>query len=149
MKTIFLFLATLTFLTLSCGSDPVSDEISCSPSCKSWEKCIEGECKLKENSCASNNDCKDAGSVCNLTTNLCELSQCAELCEGWEDCNADTGTCEIKNGRCDEKSICKNPSKPVCSEQHYCVEESDDCKKTCESDNDCGADDICDPFEKI
>ena len=142
MKMLYLMLTVLTLLIISCGSEPSEDK-SCSPSCKSWEECIDGTCNLKDNSCIKDTDC-NVGDICNLSTNLCELSACNPKCEGWEECNASDGSCKIKEGRCGEESLCTNPAKPVCSEQHYCIEASNNCIKACDNDNDCDNDDICD-----
>ncbi len=148
MKILYFFLFLLVFTVVSCGSEGGTKEKVCSPSCKFYEECKDGVCTLKENSCRRDTDCASTD-VCNLSTHLCELSACNPKCEGWETCDKDTGECKTSVGRCGEDSFCLRPEKPVCNEMHYCVAPSNNCNKPCEKDEDCGSDDICDPFDKV
>jgi len=148
MKILYFFLFLLVFFTISCGSEEGDSDNMCIPSCKSYQKCENGQCELKENSCARDTDCKDTD-TCNLSTHLCELSACNPKCEAWESCDKQTGECLTSAGRCGEDSYCPRPERPVCNNTHYCVAESTDCQKVCVDDNDCNSDDICDPFDKV
>ncbi|QNJ25993.1 leucine-rich repeats of kinetochore Cenp-F/LEK1 family protein [Synechococcus sp. SYN20] len=117
----------------------------CTQGCRSDASCLPGQ-KCYDNRCLPT--CS-SGSDCNTDTELCLRGVCVEVgysCLSDSDCPSSEGWC--LNGYCAEDIRCSgdedcsssevcNPATSMCEQGDRCSSSSD-CKRTCESDLDCG-----------
>ena len=119
----------------------------------------DGECDYPDDDCADDNDC-DGDQVCQYLPNFDEPASgeerrfCGDSCVGQEDiieygetytycnatygyenCDADTGTCY----NCRSDADCTNADRPTC----YLGTGLNVCYRTCEDDSDCEGDELC------
>ena len=102
----------------------------CNPTkgCSAAETCDETthRCKRIDGGCLTHEDCADGSlKFCNSTSHKCESGDpCSGVtCKSWEQCNARTGKCGLKDGSCVKSSDCVNKDKPACyNAEHTCVE---------------------------
>ena len=81
-------------------------------------------CEAAEGKCAKHEDCADGDlKFCDTRTNTCIAGNPCDgvTCDEWKTCNARTGKCDLKDGRCDRSRDCLK-DKPACyTSTHTCV----------------------------
>ena len=82
-------------------------------------------CKAVEGKCSKHADCADGAlKFCDSKTHTCIDGDPCEgvTCDEWKQCDARTGTCELKDGRCVRSRDCLK-DKPACyAATHTCVD---------------------------
>jgi len=118
--------------------------------CAGDELCIDGFCHnpaddIVDDGCTVDADCAP-GLHCNVLTGTCAegatTSACDRVCEDYETCNTDTGTCEANASEgCRSSADCDNGE--VCDNDTGACVSADDPAGTCQTSADCATGEVC------
>ena len=90
-----------------------------------WEECNATlGCVAKADRCNSKVECPGADKVCDTTTHTCVTGDPCEgvICEDYEECKAETGTCALLEGKCASDSDCDSATEECNISTHECLE---------------------------